>query len=52
MKALGCGGGISEHIGSGRSLQHQGVQKVTPRLQVRPPIVRHGIMCRRVKKRV
>jgi hypothetical protein len=44
--------GIGELIRSGRSLRNQGVQKVTPHLHVGTPIVRHGIECRRVKKRV
>jgi hypothetical protein len=44
--------GISELIESGRSLRNRDVQKVTPRLQVETPIVRNGVECRRVKKRM
>jgi hypothetical protein len=42
--------GIGERIGSGRILQNWSVQKVTPRLQVETPIIRHGVECRKVKK--
>jgi hypothetical protein len=44
--------GIGELIRSGRSLRNQGVQKVTPHLQVGTSIVRCGVECRRVKKNV
>jgi hypothetical protein len=44
--------GIGELIGNRRSLQSQGVQKVTSCLQIGTPIVRHGVEWRRVKKRV
>jgi hypothetical protein len=39
--------GISELIGNGRSLQSPGIEKVTPRLQVWTPIVRHCVEWRR-----
>jgi hypothetical protein len=45
--------GITELIGSGRSLQNWGVQKINPYLQLRTPVlVHHDVECRRVKKRV
>jgi hypothetical protein len=44
--------GIDNLIGSGSSLRNQGVQKVTPHLQVGTTIVRHDVNCIRVKKRV
>jgi hypothetical protein len=45
--------GIVELVGSGRSLQNRGVQKINPRLQLRIPIVvRYDVECRRVKKKV
>jgi hypothetical protein len=44
--------GISELVGSERSLWNQSVQKIIPRLQVGTSIVRYDVECRRVKKRV
>jgi hypothetical protein len=38
---------IGELIGNGRSLQSRGVHKVTPRLHVWTPIVRHCVEWRR-----
>jgi hypothetical protein len=40
----------NELVGSGRSLRNRGVQKITPRLHVGTPVVRHGVDYWRVKK--
>jgi hypothetical protein len=40
---------IDELIGNEKSLRSQGVQKVTPYLQVETQIVQHGVEWRRVK---